>query len=235
LHKISLIIPALNEELSIGKVLREIPPIISSVIVVDNGCTDRTPEIARELKATVVREEKMGYGAACLKGISSLPEDTSIVVFMDADASDDPADMPKLLEPILKNEVDFVIGSRTLGKNDPGALPAHSRFGNILATVLIKLLFGASFSDLGPFRAIRLSTLKQFDMRDVDFGWTVEMQIKAAANNTPFTEVPVRYRKRIGQSKISGTLLGSLRAGYKILYMIFNFGILSKLFPRLYR
>lgn len=235
MHKISLIMPALNEELSIGKVLREIPNIVSSVIVVDNGCTDRTPVIAKELGAHVVREEKRGYGAACLKGISSLPKDTSIVVFMDADASDNPADMAKLLEPILKNEVDFVIGSRTLGDNEPGALPAHSRFGNALATVLIKLLFGASFSDLGPFRAIRSSTLKEFDMRDVDFGWTVEMQIKAAVNKTPFTEVPVRYRNRIGQSKISGTLIGSLRAGYKILYMIFTFGILSKLSPRLHR
>jgi len=220
--------PAFNEESSIGKVLSEIPSIVSSVIVVDNGSTDKTSHIAKKMNATVVREEKRGYGAACLKGIENLPKDTSIVVFIDADASDNPADMLDLIKPIIQKKVDFVVGSRTLGDREAGALTPHARFGNLLATSLIRLFFGGSFTDLGPFRAIRFSTLKEFNMRDKDFGWTVEMQIKASIKKTAFMEVPVRYRKRIGKSKISGTISGSLKAGFKILYLIFLFGTRSK-------
>ncbi len=232
-EKIVLIIPAFNEEQSIEGVLTTVPDFVSSVIVVDNASDDRTAEIARKCGANVLHEPLLGYGAACLRGIRNLPEDTTVVVFMDADASDDPQDMQKIIRPILTNKADFVLGSRILGDSERGALLPQARFGNFLASYLIRLFFGKAFTDLGPFRAIRYTTLMELDMQDRGFGWTVEMQIKAAIRKIRTIEVPVRYRKRIGKSKITGTLSGTVKAGSKILYLIFSIGIAKKILPRL--
>ncbi|GIX07023.1 MAG: glycosyl hydrolase [Candidatus Poribacteria bacterium] len=215
---VGVIIPALNEEASIGKVLAAIPEgWVDRVIVVDNGSTDRTAEIARSWGATVVREPQRGYGSACLAGIAALPPEVEIVVFLDADFSDDPSELPRLLEPILRGEADLVIGSRVLGRREPGALAPQARWGNWLATRLIRLRWGVSFTDLGPFRAVRRETLNRLQMQDRTYGWTVEMQAKAAALRVPCREVPVSYRRRIGKSKITGTVKGTLLAGVKIL------------------
>ena len=219
---ISVIIPAFNEERAIGKVLDEIPPSIAEIIVVDNGSTDGTTAVAQARGATVVREPIRGYGRACLRGIAAL-QDPDIVVFLDGDYSDFPGEMPSLYEPIAAGHADLVIGSRVLGERERGALLPQARFGNWLATRLIGSLFGVSFTDLGPFRAIGSGALRRLDMRDCDFGWTVEMQVKAARLGLRCAEVPVRYRKRIGTSKISGTVSGSLRAGHKILWTIFRY------------
>ena len=218
---ISVIIPAFNEERAIGKVLDEIPRAISKVIVVDNGSTDATAAVAESRGATVVREPIRGYGQACLRGLSVLSA-TDIVVFLDGDYSDFPEEMPTLYEPIATGAADLVIGSRVLGQREKGALLPQARFGNWLSTRLIRWLFGVCFTDLGPFRAIDYTALKRLDMCDWDFGWTVEMQVKAARLRLRCMEVPVRYRKRIGTSKISGTVSGSVRAGYKILWTIFR-------------
>ena len=220
--KISVIIPAFNEERAIGRVLEEIPSTVSEVIVVDNGSTDATAAIARLRGAVVVHEPTRGYGQACLRGLSAL-SDTDIVVFLDGDYSDFPEEMPALYEPIVSGAADLVVGSRVLGQREKGALLPQARFGNWLSTRLIRWLFGVSFTDLGPFRAIDHKALKRLDMCDRDFGWTVEMQVKAARLEMRCTEVPVRYRKRIGTSKISGTLSGSVRAGHKILWTIFKY------------
>ena len=220
--KISVIIPAFNEERAIGRVLEEIPSTVSEVIVVDNGSTDATAAIARLRGAVVVHEPTRGYGQACLRGLSAL-SDTDIVVFLDGDYSDFPEEMPALYEPIVSGAADLVVGSRVLGQREKGALLPQARFGNWLSTRLIRWLFGVSFTDLGPFRAIGYKALKRLEMCDRDFGWTVEMQVKAARLEMRCTEVPVRYRKRIGTSKISGTLSGSVRAGHKILWTIFKY------------
>lgn len=225
--KISVIIPVLNEEKSIGGALSSLPSFVDEVIVVDNGCTDKTSAIAKNYGALLVYEPRRGYGSACLAGIKALGN-PDVVVFMDGDASDCPEEMEKLLEPILNGNADMVIGSRVLGQRDPGALTPQSRFGNLLACKLIRLFWGAVFTDLGPFRAIRFSTFKRLNMQDKDFGWTVEMQIKAAILKIRCTEVPVRYRKRIGKSKISGTVQGVLRAGIKILWTIFYMAVFAK-------
>lgn len=223
---IDVIIPAYNEEGSICQVLRDIPwTLVREVIVCNNASTDRTAEVAKEGGATVLNQPRKGYGSACLKGISYIHEKRQhpdIVVFMDADYSDYPEEMPKLIEPILKRNADLVIGSRSLGKREKGAMMPQQIFGNWLATNLIRSLYGYHFTDLGPFRAIRFTKLLQLDMKDPDFGWTVEMQIKAAKNHLKCEEVPVTYRKRVGTSKVSGTIKGTILAGYKILWTIFK-------------
>ena len=222
---VSVIIPALNEEDSIGAVLSGIPEKYSrDVIVVDNGSTDRTAEVAGSHGARVVREPVRGYGQACLRGIAEIKE-AGIVVFLDADFSDYPEEMTLLVEPIAEDRADIVIGSRVLGRRDAGALPSHAAFGNRLASWLIRRFFGQRYTDLGPFRAIRYSALQSLKMADRTYGWTVEMQVKAVRHNLRILEVPVSYRKRIGTSKISGTVMGSVKAGTKIIWTIMKYGL----------
>jgi glycosyltransferase involved in cell wall biosynthesis len=223
--KISVIIPALNEEESIGQVLNEIPgEIVEEVIVVDNGSTDNTVTVAGSLGANVILESLKGYGAACLRGVSRLKQDTDIVVFLDADYSDYPQDLYTVVKPIIDDNAEMVIGSRTSGIREKGALLPQAIFGNKLATFLIRIFWGFKYTDLGPFRAIKHRDLLALNMVDKNFGWTVEMQIKALKNGLRIVEVPVRYRKRIGKSKITGTLSGTVRAGIKIIYTIFKYG-----------
>lgn len=219
-HKIAVIIPALNEERSIGKVIGEIPAWVDEIVVVDNGSSDRTVEAAGAAGARVLQEPERGYGAACLRGIAALRA-PDIVVFLDGDYSDYPEEMGALVQPIIEDQADMVIGSRVLGQAEAGALTPQQRFGNWLACRLIRLFWKANFTDLGPFRAIRYSTLQSLDMRDRNYGWTVEMQIKAAQRGVRSREVPVRYRRRIGKSKVSGTVRGVVSAGAKILLVIF--------------
>jgi len=224
-----VIIPALDEEASIGKVLDAIPKErVGEVIVVDNGSKDRTAEVARSKGATVVEEPRRGYGQACLAGLEALAQGSTekkpaIVVFLDADFSDDPTEMTSIIEPIDQDRADMVIGSRALGVSEKGSLTIPQVFGNWLATVLLRLLYGQRFSDLGPFRAIRYSSLLELKMEDQNFGWTVEMQIKAAKRGLRCHEVPVSYRRRIGKSKISGTIKGSISAGSIILWTIYRY------------
>lgn len=219
---IAVLIPALNEEQAIGRVVTDLRRTEASrILVVDNGSADRTAEVAAEAGAQVVAEARRGYGSACLRGIAyyrDAPPD--VLVFIDGDYSDHPEELTSLVRPIVDDEADLVIGSRTLGGASRGALLLQARFGNWLACALISRLFGARFTDLGPFRAIRWSTLTRLGMADRDFGWTVEMQVKAAKLGVRTTEVPVSYRPRLGRSKISGTLSGSVRAGHKILWTI---------------
>ena len=195
------------------------------VIVVDNGSKDNTIIAASRAGATVLEEPERGYGAACLKGIEYVKEnfpETDIIVFIDGDYSDYPEELVKVIEPLLKSDIDMVIGSRVLGNREKGSLTPVQRFGNWLSCKLIRLLYNEHFTDLGPFRAIRLGKLIELDMQDRNYGWTVEMQIKAAKNKLNSTEVPVNYRNRIGKSKVSGTIKGSILAGSKILYTIFT-------------
>lgn len=218
-RRIGVIIPALNEEGAIGKVIEAVPDWVDYIVVADNGSRDRTGEVARNSGARVVREDECGYGAACLAGLQALPS-SDIIVFLDGDYSDYPEDMEQLVAPILKGGADLVIGSRVLGGAERGSLTPQQVFGNWLATRLIRLFWGARFSDLGPFRAIREDALRTLAMEDRDFGWTVEMQVKAAKAGLKCAEVPVRYRQRIGVSKVSGTLSGTIKAGTKILSVI---------------
>jgi glycosyltransferase involved in cell wall biosynthesis len=233
LDDVVVVIPALNEEESLPHVLRDLPAV-GRVIVVDNGSTDRTTNVARAAGATVVPEPERGYGAACLKGLAAVRETLGrsqaprVVVFLDADYSDDPSLLPDLVRPILEDSADFVLGSRLLGLREPGSMPPQSVFGNRLACMLMRILFGARYTDLGPFRAIDYGRLQQLGMTDRNFGWTVEMQVKAAQTRLRILEIPVPYRRRIGQSKISGTVWGSLRAGWKILYLIGKYGCLRR-------
>jgi glycosyltransferase involved in cell wall biosynthesis len=220
--RLAVIIPALNEEQSIGAVLDAIPAALqAAVIVVDNGSTDRTAEIAAAHGAQVVAEPQRGYGAACLAGLAAV-RDPEVVAFLDADLSDDPSLLPSLCAPILENGADLVIGSRMLGPREPGALPLHSRFGNWLAGRLLTYLYHQPTTDLGPFRAIRGATLQQLRMSDRGFGWTMEMQAKAARLRARTVETPVPYRRRIGRSKITGSLKASLLAGLIILSTAFR-------------
>ncbi len=216
---VSVIIPVLNEAAALPRVLEGIPNWVTTIIVADNGSTDGSADIARRLGALVVHEPRRGYGSACLKALAALPT-TDIVVFMDGDASDDPSDMERLVRPIAAGESDLVLGSRTLGDREPGALTAQQIMGNWLACLLVRLIWGERFTDLGPFRAIDALSLQKLGMSDPDYGWTVEMQVKAAKAGLRCREVPVRYRRRIGQSKVSGTVRGVIGAGTKILYVI---------------
>lgn len=226
---IDVIIPAFNEERSIGRVLREIPPaLVREVIVCNNASTDHTACRARQAGATVVDQPRKGYGSACLRGMEHIcrrraAEQPDIVVFLDADHSDYPEEMSTLIRPIVEEGYDLVIGSRALGDRERGSMTIPQVFGNWLATTLLHWLYGYRFTDLGPFRAIRWPQLLALDMRDPDFGWTVEMQVKAARQGLRCTEVPVRYRRRIGVSKVSGTIRGAAMAGYKILWTIFKY------------
>jgi len=228
-HFISVIIPAFNEEVSLPKVIGDLPrSMIQEIIVVDNASIDNTAEVARQLGCTVVSELKRGYGQACLAGIRALDPQTDVVVFIDGDHSDHGDQLEKIIKPIISQGYDFVIGSRALGAREPGAMTPQAHYGNKLACFLMKLFWEASYTDLGPFRAITFQALKQLNMRDQDFGWTIEMQIKAIENNLAITEVPVDYRRRIGKSKISGTLKGTILAGEKILRTIFRYKFFRK-------
>ena len=227
---ISVVIPALNEEGSIGLVISDLKATAREanlplyIIVCDNGSLDQTAAVARKAGALVVQEAKRGYGAACLRALAHLPAETEIVLFIDADYSDFPGEFPLLVRPIADGRSDLVIGSRTApgAVRERGSLTVQQRFGNWLSTFLIRLLYGARYTDLGPFRAISVNALHSLDMRDRNFGWTVEMQIKAAQLRLRSEEVPVSYRKRIGVSKISGTILGTVMAGTIILSTIFR-------------
>jgi len=217
---ICVIIPALNEQDAIGRVIADIPTdLVRKVIVVDNGSTDSTVQVAQQAGARVVSEPRRGYGAACLAGIAAAGA-ADIFVFLDGDYSDYPAEMGLLVAPILEGRADFVIGSRMAGGRGAGVIPAQARFGNLLACFLMRMMYGFCYTDLGPFRAISASGLRALDMRDTNYGWTIEMQIKAMKRGLRILEIPVRYRRRIGCSKVSGTVWGSVRAGYKILYTI---------------
>ena len=217
--RIGVVIPALDEEDAIGRVIAAIPDWVDEIVVADNGSSDHTAIAAEVAGAHVTIEPIRGYGAACQAGIKALPP-VDIVVFLDGDYSDYPEDMHLLVDPILASEADFVVGSRVLGTAQKGALTPQQRFGNWLACRLMRLFFGARFTDLGPFRAIRAETLEALEMHDRAYGWTVEMQIKAVRSCLSIKEVPVRYRPRIGVSKISGTVRGTLLAGYTILSVI---------------
>jgi glycosyltransferase involved in cell wall biosynthesis len=225
---VDVIIPAFNEEKSIALVLGDIPQsAVREVIVCNNASTDNTVEVARQAGATVLTENRKGYGSACLKGITYLKnkpsaEQPDVVVFLDGDYSDHPEQLPDLVRPIGQKGYDLVIGSRALGELEQGAMQPQQVFGNWLATSLIRLFYKYEFTDLGPFRAITWTALQEIDMKDPDFGWTVEMQVKAAKHGLKCTEVPVRYRRRVGVSKVSGTIRGTILAGHKILWTIFK-------------
>lgn len=224
---IKVIIPAFNEENGVGQVIQEIPKeLVHEVIVVNNASTDETERVAAEAGATVLREPVPGYGRACLKGIEYLKKSNpppDIVVFLDADHSDFPEEMRELIKPIIEQNADLVIGSRALGSKQKGSMTPQQIFGNWLATRLLKLFYKVKFTDLGPFRAVKFTSLLALDMQDKTYGWTVEMQLKAARKKMVCVEVPVGYRLRIGFSKISGTLKGTILAGYKIITTIFRY------------
>lgn len=221
-----VVIPALNEEKSIFKVIEDLPKsLVRNIVVADNGSTDRTVELAKSAGAIVVHEPRKGYGSACLKALEYIHQQEILpdaILFIDGDYSDHPEEAALLLEPIRLDEYDLVIGSRVSGDSERGSLTAGQIVGNRIAAIILNSLYDIRITDLGPFRAIRYSSLKSIGMCDPDFGWTVEMQVKAAKQKLRFKEVPVSYRKRIGKSKISGTVIGSIKAGYKILYTIFK-------------
>lgn len=226
---VRVIIPAINEEKSIGKVLNDIPKqAVEEVIVVDNGSKDKTVNVAENAGATVLIENEKGYGSACLTGmnyISSLDNSTDIVVFLDGDYSDYPQELLSVIQPILDDEVDFVIGSRALGEREKNSMTIPQVFGNWLATRMIRILYSENFTDLGPFRAIRWNSLLELKMKDRNYGWTAEMQVKAARKNLRCVEVPVNYRQRIGVSKVSGTIKGTIMAGYKIIFTVLKYSV----------
>jgi glycosyltransferase involved in cell wall biosynthesis len=220
---VDVVIPALNEERSLPLVLADLPrPPVRRVVVADNASSDGTARVAREGGAEVVDAPRRGYGSACLAALDHLrrtgPPD--VVVFVDADWSDHPEELPRLLAPILDGAADLVVGSRILGRREPGALLPQARAGNLVACWMIRWLYGHRFTDLGPFRAVRWTALERLGMSDPDFGWTAEMQVKALRRGLRCAEVPVSYRRRVGVSKITGTVSGTVRAGYKILWTV---------------
>ncbi len=224
---IVVIIPALNEEDSIGKVVIEIPKDnVLAILVCNNGSSDQTEEVAKKAGAIVLNEPKPGYGWACLKGmdyVSKMETKPDIIVFIDGDYSDYPAELKNVVAPIIQQQIDLVIGSRALGAKEKGSMTFPQRFGNWLATRLMRLFYRVRYTDLGPFRAIKYSKLCQLNMQDKTYGWTIEMQLKAAKHKLTYTEVPVNYKKRIGVSKVSGTIKGTIMAGYKIILAIFKY------------
>jgi len=228
--KVAVVIPARNEAASLPRVLEAIPPgLADEIVVVDNASTDGTAATARAHGVTLVRETRRGYGAACLRGLEHLRDRRpEVIVFLDADFSDHPDEMPLLLRPIADGRADLVIGSRVLGRREKGALAPHARAGNWLATRLMRVFWGARFTDLGPFRAVRYEALQRLGMADRNFGWTAEMQVKALRAGLRVCEVPVSYRRRIGVSKITGTVSGTLRAGAKILWTIGRHGLADR-------
>ena len=228
MKNIRVIIPAYNEEDSIEKVINDIPSIVQEIIVVSNNSSDDTEINALKAGATVLKESRKGYGYACLKGLEYIAkldesEQPDIIVFLDGDYSDYPEQLTELIAPILEDQIDLVIGSRVKQFREVGSMTPQQVFGNWLATFLMKLLFGATFTDLGPFRAIKYKKLLQLRMQDKTYGWTIEMQLKAIKQGFSYVEIPVKYRNRIGVSKVSGTLKGSILAGIKILGWIFKY------------
>ena len=224
--KIKVIIPAFNEQDSIANVIQDIPSLVEEVIVVSNNSTDLTEVNAKHAGATVLTENRKGYGYACLKGIDYISKQQSkpdIIVFLDGDYSDYPEELTKIIAPIIEDNIDLVIGSRVKELREDGAMTPQQIFGNWLATKLMSLFFKAKFTDLGPFRAIKYDKLLALNMVDKTYGWTVEMQLKALKQKLSYTEVPVNYRNRIGVSKVSGTIKGSIFAGIKILSWIFKY------------
>ena len=225
---IKVIIPAFNEERAIAKVIAEIPSSVAEVIVVSNNSTDNTAQNAQNAGATVLFEPRRGYGYACLKGLEYLAQSESkpdIVVFLDGDYSDYPEELTKLTAPIVENNVDFVIGARTKTLRETGAMTPQQIFGNWLATALMQVFFGSTFTDLGPFRAIKYDALTALAMEDQTYGWTVEMQLKVLKKRMTYVEIPVRYKNRIGDSKVSGTVKGTVMAGVKIISWILKYSL----------
>ncbi len=229
-QKIKVIIPAYNEESSITKVIKDIPTLVDEIIVVNNNSTDKTEQNAAEAGATVLTEPRKGYGYACLKGMDYIanlkaPQYPDIIVFLDGDYSDYPEQLTQLVAPIINDKIDFVIGSRVKKYRESGSMTPQQVFGNWLATFLMRVFFGAKYTDLGPFRAIKYKKLVQLKMEDKTYGWTVEMQLKAIKKGYSYTEIPMKYRNRIGVSKVSGTLKGTIFAGMKILGWIFKYSL----------
>ncbi|PVW17371.1 glycosyltransferase family 2 protein [Marixanthomonas spongiae] len=223
---IKVIIPAYNEAGSIAKVIGDVPKEVSEIIVVSNNSTDETEMVAKKAGATVLSEEKRGYGHACLKGMDYIARQTSqpdIIVFLDGDYSDYPEELSKIVAPIVEDNIDFVIGARVKRLREDGSMTFPQKFGNWLATSLMQLFFNSTFTDLGPFRAIKYDKLMALEMEDKTYGWTVEMQLKALKRKYSYQEVPVHYRNRIGVSKVSGTVKGAIFAGVKILSWIFKY------------
>ena len=225
---IKVIIPAINEGGSIGLVVSEIPDHVSEIVVVDNGSEDDTVANAEKAGATVITENRKGYGFACLRGLNYISERSKtpdIIVFIDGDYSDYPEELDKIVAPILENDIDFVVGARKKSLREPGSMTPQQVFGNQLATFLMRLFFRSNFTDLGPFRAIKYEKLKELRMQDTTYGWTVEMQLKILRKKMSYIEVPVRYKRRIGVSKVSGTVKGTIFAGIKILGWIFKYSL----------
>ena len=226
MERIKVIIPAFNEEDSIALVIKEIPSMVEEIIVVNNNSSDKTEEKAKEAGATVLLEKRMGYGFACKKGVHYIGKQSNppdIIVFIDGDYSDYPEELPKVVDPILTKGMDMVIGARVKELREAGSMTPQQVFGNWLATSLMRFLFKSEFTDLGPFRAIRYPALRSLEMEDNTYGWTVEMQLKAIKQKFAVCQVPVRYKKRIGVSKVSGTVKGTIFAGVKILGWIFKY------------
>jgi glycosyltransferase involved in cell wall biosynthesis len=228
MHHIKVIIPAFNEADAIAKVIAEIPAVVQEIIVVDNNSTDITATVAKNAGATVLKETRKGYGYACLKGldyVATLDAKPDIIVFLDGDYSDYPGELTQIVAPIITGDTDFVIGARVDSLREKGSMTPVQIFGNWLATSLMNILFGAKYTDLGPFRAIKYNKLLQLRMEDTTYGWTIEMQLKALKHHLSYVEVPVPYKNRIGVSKVSGTIQGSVMAGIKIIGWIIKYSI----------